>query len=326
MTKKLVHVDAYVKDDGTRVKEHYRGGEKNEIETEKNLVLEGGVSYDDVLPTALENSDIDTIDGTNVFLTILNVGANIAVKAIDIVLQIKKAIDNFDEYSVSVLVPEMNNVIETLKQSQEISFQAEQKISDKLVSTKNQKEYSKIYEDYLKIRDLNRKNQNSLQKIEYATVNQDYNTVQKELENYSQVQSKTKNELKKNKKNSNGGLLKILVADMLKNNPEAQKNFIGGGLNWQYLKHPIPDAKGLWDISVSNFEKDVEYLTKNAYVANSISELPQNLQQRVYAKVNQQMGVEDAKGIVFYPSTELASQLINSAEYKDFLAKNIEKL
>ena len=380
MTKKLIHVDAYVKDDGTKVKEHYRGGrvsfrgeyppiedapdrppltgcaqgelppliqdvnfaekvrafltrigETFDLEkiknSEKHLVLEGGVSKDTYSPNSSSGGDgINVMEAISVVYTVLNVGATIAVKAIDIALQIKDAIENFDDFSVEVLSPQMNSTIETLKQSQEISFKAEQKISDKLVNTKNQKEYSKIYDEYLKIRDLNRKNQNSLQKIEYAVANQDYNTAQKELENYSQVQNKTKNELKKNKEISNGGLAKILVADMLKNNPKMQQQSIGGFLNAKNFNKNIPDAKGLWDVSVSNFEKDVEYSTKNAYVVNSISELPQNLQQRVYAKVNQQMGVEDAKGIVFYPSTELASQLINSAEYKDFLAKNIEKL
>ena len=69
-----------------------------------------------------------------------------------------------------------------------------------------------------------------------------------------------------------------------------------------------PNTSELWKASAYNFENSGDYIAKNGYKVNSVSELPSDLQNFVSNKLNEQIAVPDAEGIILNLTALFQSQ------------------
>ena len=111
-----------------------------------------------------------------------------------------------------------------------------------------------------------------------------------------------------------------------KEDPEFQKWAIAGGMKIKRIKDNCYDADELWKASAYNFRQSAEYISQNGYLLNSTSALPPDLQKFVRRKVKEQLGVNDAKGIMFKPDSTLSQAIVSGTELKKFVRKNLQKL
>lgn len=65
---------------------------------------------------------------------------------------------------------------------------------------------------------------------------------------------------------------------------------------------------------------------KMGFLVNSISDLPFDFKDTVRAKVKQQLGVNDLRGLILKPDSSLAQDIISSSEYQNFILKSMNKL
>lgn len=117
-------------------------------------------------------------------------------------------------------------------------------------------------------------------------------------------------------------------ASNYKNNPDLNKNIldISVPVANTLSGNNLDNSKGLWETASHNFQ-NTDYINKNADVVNSISDFGNNtLSHQISNKLQSQFGIKDAKGLVFYPNSELATKMSNSSEIKNFLDKNRDLL
>ncbi len=214
--QKTVHVNSYTKNDGTHVKEHYRGiGNSNGIMPEKTPeyrddwgtetknpldklinILTGkdtGTQQDsfnmNAGPNIVLSGGVSTsnIDFSNILSAVLSVGSialTVGITAAQVAGKLYKAglIGNISEKAK--LKPQLNTEIQKIKETQNLADKIEKNTLNKLVNTKNQQEYSELYKTLAEQRDLNQKNRLAISRIEYASEHEDYQTVLNELNNY----------------------------------------------------------------------------------------------------------------------------------------------
>lgn len=204
---------------------------------------------------------------------------------------------------------------------------------EKLVKTKNQEEYSKLYKVLTQQRELNSANKNAIARIEYAAEHNDYETVLEELQNYQNNSEAFKTLLLNTRKSlSPTPKLNIdLPKDSffrtgLHNHPQAEMFLIDTGMLGASALLHTHDTNELWKVSKYNFEKSGDYIAKNGYLINSTSKLTPELKSFVRGKLYSQLGIYDAKGIVFKPDSTLSQSIIHSQEFKQFLGNNIHKI
>lgn len=112
--------------------------------------------------------------------------------------------------------------------------------------------------------------------------------------------------------------------DAIKNNPEIGKKVLDAGIPAMNALsgNNLNDSKGLWESASQNFQ-NTDYINKNADVVNSVSDFGNNmLEKQISNKLQSQFGIKDAKGLVFYPDSELSTEMSNSQEMGNFLDKN----
>lgn len=383
MENKLVHVNSYTKDDGTHVKEHYRGrvhsGNVQEPREERdpmtdctrvpgdsqnpigdcmsdktndpfaimysklkqganqqnfipqkgltnNLVLEGGVST-----TVGGGFDFSNIGSA--LISAAMIAVSVGVEAAKIAAKMKNANQNEIKY----LKPQMNNHIEKIKETQKISDYVEKMNLEKLVETKDKEEYANLYKTFTQQKELNAKNKQTISRIEYAAQNDDYETLINVLNtytsNYDEVVSRNKRERPTNLGVQYGTAFKNSapvptpyinenVPASVKITPLLKKGGIDFGMEYYNVKEDLAEAKELWKASSHDFNQSKEYVQKNGNLIFSISELPSNqLQNIVSTKLQQQLKVKDALGIIFKPESSLSIKLQNSLEMKKHFLK-----
>lgn len=116
--------------------------------------------------------------------------------------------------------------------------------------------------------------------------------------------------------------------DAIKNNPAIDKKILDAGIpiTNTLSGNNLSDSKGLWDTASKNFQ-NTDYINKNADVVNSVSDFGNNtLSRQISNKLQSQFGIKDAKGLAFYPNSELTTKMSNSSEIKAFLDKNRDLL
>ena len=212
--QKQIHINAYTKQDGTQVREHFRnidtedyrtppivpenqGGpvideqnhnlfEKlfpNIFNTTMNMnsapVLQGGVSVDVGFPTGGIGDVLGSIGG--VLGAVIGVGIELA----PIAIQIYQAINSGNGQAVEYLKPQFDTKIKQLDtQVAHMKTNIDNNIA-KLVDAKNQAEYSKIYEPLQKDWQEYQQVKNIVNRIKVHANNGDFKSVADELGNFA---------------------------------------------------------------------------------------------------------------------------------------------
>ena len=179
--QKQVHVNAYVKKDGTQVKEHFRNIESDSLtnyEYQNNPINEQSQN----LP---ENNSIgDTFSKIGETLkTVLVIGAELAPIAIKIYQAMKK--DDNSGQNIEYLKPQFDTQIKRFNtQVEQIKYDVDNSVKN-LVNTKNQKEYLEKYKKLEKLWQTYQQVSNLLSRIKTYAKNSDYKQVSVELENFT---------------------------------------------------------------------------------------------------------------------------------------------
>lgn len=339
MTKKIVHVNEYVKDDGTYVREHYRGlpsGAENYLSEntpdEAVQTLYGGISEDvqfekqaapeQLIPPA--GSQIGEIMARTLFA---------AADVLDSSGQIQE--QNFTNGIITGFEPPVNDTLLRLLEAQEEADKQEAETLKKLVTTKNQTEYKNLYRTYQQQKSQNREAKTAIAKIQHVVESQNKEIRQQRLntENYMlqcAINMKNISELTKNIFNEKKQIIQRDFNTFIKNDahkyPKLEKYIVNFGMWEQSTVENAYDAKELWKAAAYNFQQSAEYIKKNGYLLNSTSALTPALQKFVRRKVKEQLGVNDAKGIMFKPDSTLSQAVVKSPELKTFIQKNKESL
>ena len=348
MTKKIVHVNEYVKDDGTYVREHYRGLPSNsenyiaENTDEAIKTLYGGISEDipfekqaapeQLIPAA--GSQIGEIMARTLFA---------AADVLDSSGQVQE--QNVTNGIITGFEPPVNDTLLRLLEAQEEADKQEAETLKKLVTTKNQTEYKNLYRTYQQQKSQNREAKTAIaniqrvvenpnkeisrlqqqQNLQNILINSDqmlpspilYNSLM--IPNYTlQKLYASKDEIKKDIENK--------LRYYKKEDPEFQKGAISVGMKIYRYAKDCYDADELWKAAAYNFQQSKEYISQNGYLLNSTSALTPDLQKFVRKKVKEQLGVNDAKGIMFKPDSTLSQAIVSGTELKKFVRKNLQKL
>ena len=343
MTKKIVHVNEYVKDDGTYVREHYRGLPSNsenyiaENTDEAVKTLYGGISEDipfekqaapeQLIPPA--GSQIGEIMARTLFA---------AADVLDSSGQIQE--QNFTNGIITGFEPPVNDTLLRLLEAQEEADKQEAETLKKLVTTKNQTEYKNLYRTYQQQKAQNKETKTAIAKIQHVVENNQKNKILTKTKEIIHTQ----NEILRSKPATFlQGIAGLIPEYILENRttgrkitldkrtglhdfPEIEKCYINYGMKIERFKDNCYDADELWKAAAYNFQQSAEYIKKNGYLLNSTSALTPDLQKFVRRKVKEQLGVNDAKGIMFKPDSTLSQAVVKSPELKTFIQKNKESL
>ena len=214
LMQKQIHVNSYVKRDGTQVKEHFRNIDTDNYGTppiapenqngpvldeqdhnpleklfqnifnptmnmKSGPILQGGISVDVGLPTGGIGDVLGNIG--SVLGTVVAVGLELA----PIALQMYQAMNSGNGQAVKYLKPQFDTKIKQLDtQVAQIKNNIDNNIT-KLVNTKNQTEYFKIYEPLQKDWQVYQHASNIVNRIKIYANNNDYQSVANELGNFT---------------------------------------------------------------------------------------------------------------------------------------------
>ena len=339
MTKKIVHVNEYVKDDGTYVREHYRGlpsGAENYLSEntpdEAVKTLYGGISED--IPFEKQAAPEQLIPAAG--RQIGDIMARTLFAAADVLDSSGQSQEqNFTNGIITGFEPPVNDTLLRLLEAQEEADKQEAETLKKLVTTKDKTEYKNLYRTYQQQKSQNREAKTAIAKIQHVVESQNKEIRQQRLntENYMlqcAINMKNISELTKNIFNEKKQIIQRDFNTFIKNDahkyPKLEKYIVNFGMWEQSTVENAYDAKELWKAAAYNFQQSAEYIKKNGYLLNSTSALTPALQKFVRRKVKEQLGVNDAKGIMFKPDSTLSQAIVSGTELKKFVRKNLQKL
>ena len=252
--------------------------------------------------------------------------------------------NNF-EGSLTGFEPAINDTLLRLLEAQEESDKKEAETLQKLVTTKDKTEYKNLYKTYQQQKSQNREAKTAIANIQRVVENpnkeisrlQQQQNLQNILINSGQMLPSpilynslmipnytlqklyaSKDEIKKDIENK--------LRYYKKEDPEFQKGAISVGMKIYRYAKDCYDADELWKAAAYNFQQSKEYISQNGYLLNSTSALTPDLQRFVRKKVKEQLGVNDAKGIMFKPDSTLSQAVVKSPELKTFIQENKESL
>lgn len=278
----------------------------------------------------------------------VRIGGKLAIEGIKIASSIKYAIKNFDKIGEARMVPQMEGAVELMRQNQSNSVQVETQTLERLTNSRTQREYKKLYDTYVKQRELNRKTEDILNRIEYSLSNKDYDGLLVELQNYQTIQQEGMKvvseeylantltptipderdmEMPQPLTAANPFDWKELRRTGLHNYPEIQKDLIDFAMEKFILpRYDAYDANELWQAASHNFEQSGQYLELNAYFVSNVSKLPYEFRDVVQQKLREQFSIDDAKGILFKPNSTLSSKIADSPEFRNYIMSNKQNL
>lgn len=345
MTDKTVHVKSYVKDDGTKVREHYRrvGSNTAENDVSDNMgqeeynysnPFEIGISIDEQITPQEdlpENSEAENPQKQQKTHPIIDK----AKECINTILQkmkLKKA-----------KAAEIYEALDKIQAGQQEAIIREQLTLDYLSKIKNQTEYQKVYKQYIALRRLNREMNESMARLKYLNNQNNIEGVVNELENMNTNFDEVKKQIKEinplfaDTKIDKKPQSLILEAIKLKFNPNIQdiqnNNYripqyaVDAGMKLYNRDNTMPDAAALWNAASNDFRNSKEYITKNGALIYNIYDLPsKELQDIVQKKVKGQLGISNANGIILNSTSDLAKEISTSRELKDYYLKHKDNL
>lgn len=378
-------MNEYVKDDGTYVREHYRGLPSNsenyiaENTDEAVKTLYGGISEDipfekqaapeQLIPAA--GRQIGEIMARTLFA---------AADVLDSSGQVQE--QNFTNGIITGFEPPVNDTLLRLLEAQEEADKQEAETLKKLVTTKDKTEYKNLYRTYQQQKAQNKETKTAIAKIQHVVENnytinknqQQYQTPKDRLlldlnsiqafinpnfNNNFKPENLSNSILKNINKISNFTLFGIpdytnnlyikthAISDAFKfanqENSIMQKAVTAlrrGGLHDHPLVQKICitavmqkygnknayDANELWKATAYNFEQSKEYIAQNGYLIDSTSYLQLDLRNFVRNKLKEQIGKQEAKGILFRPDSNLSKEIASCQELRKFIIKHYNQL
>lgn len=371
---KEIHVNAYTKKDGTHVKEHYRTIDSNNFTVAQSTdnqtyvstpILTGGVSMD-VDPNQTKNLhnsfNLDNVGP--IIRQVINTAANVALPAIPIAFQIYQAAHFSDINTVNNLMPHLNNAVNSLTENQKVMKQNLENSLKKLTSTKNQDEYAALYKSFVNENEIYKQNAEVINKIKYATQNQDYEMVVKELDNYINLQNNIirnivanppinsqpiikRNNTVQDKPNINSmnfapfpspylnsytspdyGINKS-IEDYIKNSPQLMQKVLDKNLNFinKNIRYKLVDGTEFWN-AASHGLGNSNYIKDNGIILKNVYDIPSySLKIAVISKLNTQgLSINNTRGVVFFQDSTISKAVANSKKFKDFINMNKKTL
>jgi len=218
----LVHVNSYVKDDGTQVREHYRGAPGSgetpvdiamELQTQDNsgqdALQSQSSNIDETIIPRIQIEDYPYSDeeySSEAVPDAQVVQGHVEYTEQDRV-QIEKAIDNANSEIIKAINAEIPDYlgnlptsignsskmetkekigreVDKIKKVFQKSEEAENKLLDTMTSVKDQEQYQKYYSAYMNLHESNKKLKQQLNRIEYTYENEKYDLLLDELENF----------------------------------------------------------------------------------------------------------------------------------------------
>ncbi len=312
----------------------------------QNVVLEGGVSTEVYLPPdggGVMGGLGEAMEAVQVFMALAQAAGGLAVEGLKVAAAIKHALDNFDELGAAQFGAEMDVVVGKLYQAQSQSLRVEQSMLDKLSQTTDQREYKQLYDTYVQQRDLNRATKPLINRIAYSNEHKNYEELTKGLQEYNTLHSNAtataEQHLPLNTppayiEFAEQPLSEVLqpvkirkktLGDVWREEPERQRDLIDGAMK-KADSLGAEDTRAFWEIGRGNVAAYKDYVDRNGYFVDSISDLPYDIQDDVRAKVREQLHVSDAKGLILRPKSSLSRKIINSKKFQDLIKKSIFKL
>ncbi len=337
-----------MKDDGTYVREHYRGLPSNsenyiaENTDEAVKTLYGGISED--IPFEKQAAPEQLIPAAGRQIGEIIAKAILATADAPYASAEMPGQNNF-EGSLTGFEPAINDTLLRLLEAQEESDKKEAETLQKLVTTKDKTEYKNLYRTYQQQKSKNREAKTAIANIQRVVNNNNNNNNQKnKFLNETKKLVHAQNEiLRNNNATFLQGILGLIPEYILENRttgrkitldkrtglhdfPEIEKRSINYGMKIKRIKDDCYDAYELWKAAAYNFQQSEAYISQNGYSLNSTSALTPDLQRFVRKKVKEQLGVNDAKGIIFKPDSTLSQAIVSGTELKKFVRKNLQKL
>jgi len=313
---KPVHVDAYTKDDGTKVREHYRG-----LPNDMSPDPEGG-SHPDALIGSISKKVYKTYRNFKENSKMYNYQMlHVQKSRITLEKSWKTAIKNA-ETSIAIIKnaidwEDVQKGIKKLENAQIELHNGERELLQNLIDCEKQEEYSKAYKDYTNYLQNLKLMDDKYRVIIEAYKNQDYNTMADTINSYADYCEQKHNYYK----NLSGMARNIFVES-----PELQKNAIGFGMFLYDKFLGCYDAKALWKLSSSNFREGLDYISKNGCTLKSIAYTPLVIRKRIQDKVYQQLGVKDCIGILFNSKSSLSKSIVKSVDFQSYIIKHLDAL
>ena len=326
--QKQIHVNSYVKRDGTQVKEHFRNidtdnygtppivpeypdgaviDEKNHnpledlfpnifnptMNMESGPVLQGGVSVDVGFPTGGGIGDVlGSIGG--VLGAVIEVGIELA----PIALQMYQAMNSGNGQAIEYLKPQFDTKIKQLDtQVAQMKINIDNNVT-KLVNAKNQVEYTKIYEPLQKDWQEYQHAKNIVNRIKIHASNDDFQSITNELGNFVRRNLNQINQV------TDFNLTNFL-------------NNITKVTNKQYVN----DATEFWNASVNNLNTD--YIKNNSIIINHPNNLPsKSLTKIVQNKLHSQNLDTNTKGVILDENSPVSIAIGKSSSFQNFIRQN----
>ena len=295
---------------------------------------------------------------------VINTAANVALPAIPIAFQIYQAAHFSDINTVNNLMPHLNNAVNSLTENQKVMKQNLENSLKKLTSTKNQDEYAALYKSFVNENEIYKQNAEVINKIKYATQNQDYEMVVKELDNYINLQNNIirnivanppinsqpiikRNNTVQDKPNINSmnfapfpspylnsytspdyGINKS-IEDYIKNSPQLMQKVLDKNLNFinKNIRYKLVDGTEFWN-AASHGLGNSNYIKDNGIILKNVYDIPSySLKIAVISKLNTQgLSINNTRGVVFFQDSTISKAVANSKKFKDFINVNKKTL
>ncbi len=315
-----VHVRAYVKDDGTHVKEHYRGLPDGMSNTNSNLepdatLLKGSIEKNIYLGRNDLKSDEVYIHEMEILQEIRKKVKNTAYKSEK---NSAKLLNTLQQVKFNGNWYKVNADLEDLKNVHEAQHAQQKDILMRMGNTKSQREYSKLYDIYVEQHARLIEQDRNIRLIEYGLENQNIEMIKEAAEDYNSTY---------NKVHTKYDNLTKLRRKIPHSHPIVEEMIITDIMFILSIFHRNKDAHELWQTAISNnFNPNSKYMNQNANTVHSISDLPQSMQETVKKKVKKQFNKEDALGIIFHKNSSLANSIEQHEKFKKCINDNLPRL
>lgn len=355
---KKIHVKSYFRKDNTKVKSHYRSvtnssdysEETNDYEdysiSPEAGALQGGVSMA-VFPQSEEEDENFASKMLGTFGQIIMNSSEIAEQGVSIAEEIERQTGFENNLSAIQFKPQMDIVVTELKKAQQASEDLQEQNLKQISNVKNKEEFRQLSQTFAKQKEVNSQTRNAINRVEYAIQNNDYKTAAAELKNYQKLQnvlqysvlslapirtltlkvlkSPAFEEIKMIPSNVKQNLKEFLRTG-LHDTPEVEKKAIDAGMIIKKVFKGYNDAFELWKAAANQFKSSNRYIQENGFLVNRVSDLPPYLQSYVRNKLQSQIGVREARGLLLRADSSLSKDIAQSPEIKNFIIKNAREL
>lgn len=355
---KKIHVKSYFRKDNTKVKSHYRSvpnssdysEETNDYEdysiSPEAGALQGGVSMS-VFPQSEEEDENFASKMLGTIGQIIMNSSEIAEQGVSIAEEIERQTGFENNLSAIQFKPQMDIVVTELKKAQQASEDLQEQNLKQISNVKNKEEFRQLSQTFAKQKEVNSQTRNAINRVEYAIQNNDYKTAAAELKNYQKLQnvlqysvlalapirtltlkvlkSPAFEEIKMIPSNVKQNL-KEFRRTGLHDTPEVEKKAIDAGMIIKKVFKGYNDAFELWKAAANQFKSSNRYIQENGFLVNRVSDLPPYLQSYVRNKLQSQIGVREARGLLLRADSSLSKDIAQSPEIKNFIIKNAREL